>query len=329
MGGYNNITGAALRRPTASALTPLTGQQDGGSLFPVAQMLLPTLNPFGNLWYVWAEEGNDGLNGLAPGSALASIGEALDRAAARDMILIGPGTYNENVVVTKDYISLIGAVAPGYAKPDIVPDAGKALYVQAAQGIIGIHLRLSSADDDVLLNEGNGFVFADCVFDGDGQSATEGLVRLKGNADDDSYTASEGVIEDCLFRGSGGVGLIFDTGDAPWNGVGCTDDVIRRCSFIGNTEVDIVTQDSGSGATTYSVQRALIEGNFFRDKNKTCYIDFTTANAGAASDQTGAIMGNTFAADAINTTRVAMVGTGFTFGGNFSNLGVVDGTGLD
>jgi hypothetical protein len=69
--------------------------------------------------------------------------------------------------------------------------------------------------------------------------------------------------------------------------------------------------------------------NVFVDKNKTTYIDLTTANGGAASDQKGIIVGNYFNTDAFTTTNVKMVGTGFGFAGNRSNLGVGDGTGLD
>jgi len=73
----------------------------------------------------------------------------------------------------------------------------------------------------------------------------------------------------------------------------------------------------------------VIVQNSFEDKNKATYIDLTTTNGGAASDQTGAIEENVFASDTITTTKIKMVGTGFTFSGNFDTVGVVDGSGLD
>lgn len=280
--------------------------------------------PFGNVWFVDAENGDDTNSGTSASNAFATIGAAITAASPGDTIYVAVGSYAENVVIAKDYITLIGAFVSGYARPDIVPATGKGLLVQAAQGFVGKHLRVVSTDDDSALNEGNGFWFQDCVFDGDGNAATDCGLRLKGNADDDSFTASEGLIESCLFRGSGGFGIGLDTGDAPTNGVGSTDNVIRGCRFYGNTAEDIMALDTGGGV--HATQNLLVEGNHFASKNKTTYIDVQTNLAAANS---GAIQGNWFAADAITGTEVKMVGSGFTFGGNFSNVGVVDGSGLD
>jgi hypothetical protein len=258
-------------------------------------------------------------NGLAPrssnGRAFQTIQDAIDSITTDtgSTIFLYPGSYAENLVVSsKNYLTLAGVLIPGYAKPDIVPASGLALTVTASQGIVLRHMRFAApaADTDLILQEGNGFLIEDCVFDGDAtQGNAKGLIRLKGNATDDAFTASEGIIQNCLFRGSGGLGLIFDTAEP------------------GNDQSDIATADTGPG--TYSIQRGVIHGNIFETKNKTNYIDLTTSNGGAASAQTGIISGNWFAADAITTTNVAMVGTGFTFVGNFDTVGVVDGSGLD
>lgn len=283
--------------------------------------------------FVDAEHGNDGNAGDSPSIPVASITRALALVdgGVGAMIFIAPGSYEENVVVTKDYVHLIGSMSPRYAWPDIVPTAGKALHQSAAQGLILHRLRFAApaADTDLLLLEGNGNIITSCVFDGDATMGNaKALVRLKGNADDDSYTSSEGLIEGCLFRGSGGVGLIFDTGDAPGNGVGVTDALIKGNQFIANDQVDIATADTGTG--TYSVQNTEIYRNRFMTKNKTTYIDLTTSNGGAAGDQSGAITGNYFASDVLTAgNEIKMVGTAFTFGGNFSTVGVKDGSGLD
>lgn len=285
----------------------------------------------GRIWYVDATLGNDTFSGTNPAQAFATITRALSRTASGrgDVIFIYPGSYAENVVISNDYITMVGATGNGYGRPDIVPASGLALNVNA-QGFkaYGMRFAAPAADTDTVRVQGNGFIFDWCVFDGDAtQGDAKGLVRLKGNATDDGKTSSEGFITNSLFRGSGGIGLIFDTGDAPTNGVGSTDDFILNNRFYANDQSDIATADTGTG--TYSVQVTNIYNNMFETKNKTNYIDLTTSNGGAASAQTGAIDGNYFAADAINTTRIAMVGTGFTFTGNYNTVGVVDGSALD
>lgn len=272
--------------------------------------------------YVDAENGSDDNAGLSQSAALATIGEALDRAQSGDTILVAPGTYAENLIVDTDYVQIVG-LRSGYGRPDIVPAAGVALIIRA-QGVRLERARFASADDDCVIVEGNGFEHNDCVFDGS-LAANKAGIRFKGNATDDAFTASEGVTQESLIRGNA-VGVIFDTGNAPGNGVGSTHNVIRRCRFIDNT-VDIATKDTGGG--TYSVQDATIEGCFFLDKNKAVYIDLTTANGGAAGDQTGIIADNFFAADAIAGTQVKMAGTGFAFVGNLGTAGLLDGSGLD
>jgi hypothetical protein len=312
---------------------PVTNFPNGlssfGQVLGLANSSLPNVN--GATWFVGASGASDGNSGGDIGQSFATIQKAIDVAQEGDTIVVFPGSYAENLVVNgKNYLSIIGAQAAGYARPDIVPASGKALYVEASEGFIAQHLRFAApaADTDLVLHEGNGFRYEDCVFDGDAaQGNAKALLRLKGNATDDAYTASEGVILNCLFRGSGGDGVIFDTA-AALVGVGETDVQIAGCIFVGNDQIDIATADTGAG--TYSIQRGVIgPRNVFEDKNKTTYIDLTTSNGGAAGDQSGTIVGNFFAADAIDGTRVKMAGTAFTFVGNLDTVGVVDGSGLD
>lgn len=278
----------------------------------------------GQTFWVDAASGDDTNSGSGPTSALATINAALAlcTANAGNTIKVMPGSYDENILVEIDGVTLIGAVNGGYERPDIVPTTGVPLTV-IAQGFACAHMRFAPTADDDVFHEGNGFIYQDCVFDGDG-TANKGF-RLIPNAVDDSFTASEGIISDCLFRGNG-VGLIFDTAVAAV-GVGSTDNKIIGNVFQANT-LDIATADSGT-ASTYSVKLVLIQANQFVDKNKATYIDFTTANGGAASDQTGAVNGNTFASDTMTTTKIKAVGTGFTFSGNYDTVGIFDGSGLD
>lgn len=310
----------------------LTRFPDGLSSFgiPVVPFNLSVPQSAGKVLFVDDVYGNNGNDGASASSAVKTIGRAVSMANAFGCtIIIFPGSYDENVVVNKDYISLAGAFAGRYGWPDVEPATGITLNV-TAQGFTCRNIRFAGQDatHDVVKQQGNGFLYQSCVFDGDGNGAATALVRLVGDDTDDSFTASEGRITGCLFRGSGGLGLIFDTA-APPTGVGSTDNDIDNNVFVGNTGIDIATKDTGAG--TYSVQKTNIgPSNRFETKNKAVYIDLTTANGGAAGDQTGAITGNWFAADAITAgNEVKMVGTGFVFNGNYTTVGIKDGSGLD
>jgi hypothetical protein len=291
----------------------------------------------GLVFFVDADNGSDADNGLSPDHAFSTIQHAVDECGNghNDVIFVFPGTYEENVTVTdKDYVAIVGAMVSGYAKPDIAPAAGVALAVVRSQGVVLKHLRLVSDDSDTVQIDSNGYIIEDCVIDsGTGLAATEGLLRLQGNALDDSFTASEGIIQDCLFRGASGLGIIFQGATAPGNGVGCSDIVIRGCRFRtsldGTAGIDLITQDNAAANATYSVKNLIIDRCIFADKNKTAYVDFTTTNGGAAGDQSGTISGCWFATDSITTTNIAMIGTAFTLVGCFDTVGVQDGSGID
>jgi hypothetical protein len=268
-------------------------------------------------------------NGLAPrgssGRAFKKIQDAIDRIDGPNgsTIFIFPGTYTENLVITKDYITLIGAQHAGYARPDIGALTATVPLTVKAQGFRAIGCRFFGTASDAVVQEGNGFEYTDCVFDGDLTAAMCGI-RLLPSSTNTSLTASEGRIQDCLLRGSA-IGIGFDTGAAPV-GVGSTDNLIRENRFDRNT-IDLVSLDAG--LALYSLQFTKILANHFLDKNKATYIDFTTVNGGAASDQGGTVNGNYFATDTMTTTTIKAVGTGFTFSGNYDTVGIFDGSGLD
>jgi hypothetical protein len=263
-------------------------------------------------------------------SGFTTITEALANALEGDTIFVQPGEYDENIVITTDYITLRAAQLGGYGRPDLAPTTGIALTV-TAQGFVCKGIRFAATDDDAVLQEGNGFVYEDCVFDGDsGQAATDALLRLKGNDDDDSFTASEGLVENCLFRGSDGFAIAFQGAEAPGNGVGSTHCVIRGCRFIDNVAADLVTLDNSSTDATYSVQDVLIDRcQFMEPKNKATWIDFTTANGGDVSLQTGLLTDCYFNDDTVDTTAIKLTGTGVGVSGCHSLDGEFDGSGLD
>src|SRR3990167_6261014 len=271
-----------------------------------------------NIFFVDGTNGSDNNSGKDPAFPKATIQDGIDATVSDrgDVIFIMPGSYAENLVITsKNYVALVGVLKPGYARPDVVPTTGVALDINTSQGTILIGIRFYSADADVVQNEGNGFHFENCVFDGDtGQAATECLLRLRGNASDDSYTASEGLIQDCLFRLSNGFGVALDTGSAPANGVGVTHAIFRRCRFVDNAQEDVIALDSGGGV--YAAQDNLFDQCYFMKKNKATYIDIST-NLGSANTD-NVFSGCYFNDDTIDTTAIKMAGTGSGVVGSYS-----------
>lgn len=258
----------------------------------------------------------------------ATIQEAINAASPGDVIFVQPGEYDENLTVETDYLTIVGAQLGGYGRPDCIATAGVVLTV-TAQGFVCKRVRFASQDgSSCVRQEGNGFVYEDCVFDDASDAGAAGLL-LKGNDDDDSFTASEGVVKNCLFRGNAS-GIIFAGGETPGNGVGSTHCVIEACRFIDNTAPDLATADNSSTDATYSVQDVIVKDCYFAEpKNKATWIDFTTANGGAASDQTGLIANCYFNDDTVDTTAIAIVGTGVGVVGCHSMDGEFDGSGLD
>ncbi len=84
---------------------------------------------FGKVIFVDASNGAG--DGTAPDSCLATITAALLRctSGAGDLIFVFPGTYEENLTVSKDYVNLIGCVYAGYARPDLTSTTGVTLTV--------------------------------------------------------------------------------------------------------------------------------------------------------------------------------------------------------
>ena len=278
--------------------------------------------PAGTVWWVDANNTGGPHTGASPGEAFQTIMAALAVAQSGDTIYVFPGSYNENVVVSTDYITIIGAQYAGYAKPDIGNSTGVALTVNA-QGFRAIHCRFFSNDNsDVVRQQGNGFYYSDCFFDGNGTQTTSGCVRLIPSNVLTGQTASEGIIEGCYFRGSTSTigAIIFDTSNL--NG-GSTDDIIRNNVFTQNTGPDIAAQKSGA-AGTYSLQFAVIHQNIFEDKNKAVYIDFLTNADGAAANQKGVISGNWFNSATLTNVLVKINGTGFGAPGNYYQVGIKD-----
>jgi hypothetical protein len=246
-------------------------------------------------------------------------------------VFVFPGSYDENLVIPAglNYLSLIGAQIPGYARPDIVPSTGIALSNAASQGLVLQHLRFAGTDADVVVQRGNGFLFDDCVFDGDaGMAATEAALRLVPSDTDDSFSASEGIIQRSLFRGTSvGAGIIMQHAIAAGGGEGTSDNQILGCRFYDNG-VDLLSAVAASGGGAGIYLRLLCAGNFFM-QNGAAYV-YANLSAGVAGDlaaNSGLFCNNWFADDALIAAQFNIAGQPKVFfSGNYAAPGLVDGS---
>jgi len=316
---------------------PFTNFQNGATSFGIPQFgggpWLGVPNPAtpGKVLFVDGTNGSDEFDGTAE-HPVQTIQQAVDlsTSGAGDVILVYPGTYVETVTVTsKDYVTIMG-VRSGYGRPDVEPASGRALFVDNSQGVVVRSLRFRARASAVAVRqEGNGFLYEDCVFDG--RTGDSGLLQLVGDATDDSFTASEGAVVNCLFRDGNTDALIMQHADAP-NGVGTTHNQILYNRFIDNTGDDIATAAGASGGGAGICQDVVIYGNQFVSIDKAVYLDMDQASfaGGDAATNSGLISGNYFGDDAaLDATKIDISGTSFRFVGNYNAIGVVDGSTFD
>lgn len=277
-------------------------------------------------------EGGAG-SGSSPDSPMGTIQGALDQTTdgAGDTILVAPGTYDENLVVSNSAVSIMGMTLGGYERPDIVCTTGVALSVTTGQGFVARHLRFSTdADSDTVVQNANGFVYEDCVFDGTATAgATKCLLRLVPSATDDSYSASEGVVSGCLFRGStSGIGIGMQYALAAGGGEGTSDNQIVGNRFIGNgVDLKSLTNTNGGGVGIYL--RYVIASNWFMTGGSAyVYADMDQGAAGDLAANSCLITGNWFADDAIVAAQFAIAGqpTKVFFVGNYDAAGLINGS---
>jgi len=228
-----------------------------------------------NIFYVSAEFGSDTSDGRDPRRPKATITAAYEAAVSGrgDVIYVYPGSYDENIVANKDYVTIKGALDAGYAKPDIVPSTGKAVVNESGQGVILENLRCVSEDDDAVVLSGNGGKATDIVCEAVDGAA---LVLAAGNTDlDDHYTASEWKITRPLLRDSL-VGLKFvnpGPGAEAQGGVGPTDVEIEDPTFVNNANEDILDEDTvGSNGSTFTRSR-IVRPRFVTPKD--VYVDLS------------------------------------------------------
>jgi len=302
------------------------------------QLGFPQPGRAGKVHFVDATYGSDAHDGSYE-APLLTVGKAVANAVSHDVIYVFPGTYNEAVTVNKDYLTIIG-VRSGYARPDVAPDSGtsRPLLIDNAQGFVCVGMRFvpDGIAVDTAKVEGNGFLFYDCVFDGDAaQGATNALLVLQGDATDDSYTASEGKIYNSLFRGgtmaSAGpaIGIDIRHADAP-SGVGCSDVEIVGNRFYGNL-VDIKSTAAATGGGAGIYNNFLIANNDFMTVGAAyVYGDLDQADAAAATTDSALVRGNYFADEALVAAQFDIATrANVIFTGNYDAAGLVDGSGFN
>lgn len=283
----------------------------------------PVSIPNGNGKVIFvAADGQVGPPGAGVEISSRTIQAAIDActSGAGDTIFVFPGTYNENLTIDgKDYITIIGCQIGGYERPDVGKATGSAITITNSQGVVLRHMRFFNEDDsDVALIDGNGFVIDDCVFDGnDNMTSDAACLALNASDTDDSYTASEGVVSNCLFRGSTAIGLRLQSGAAPASGVGPTHNVIVGNRFVNITGEDIKTVDGGTA--TYITKDCQFSNNQHMDYDKAVYITMSTVTA-----DNGLISGCYFAHPTITSAEIDISGTTVIAAGNFDAAGVID-----
>lgn len=201
--------------------------------------------PIGETIYV-SKSGNDSYDGLTWGTAKLTIQEAVDTItdSVGALILVGPGKYQENVLIYgKDGVT-IRALVPGW-ESQMRPSDGATKITFTAGGIASAGVAFAVLSRSVTIE---GF----CL---DAGGAYDGIYVGDGYAIDTGYnknTASARIINN-LFRGGaeGKRGLFLD---------GCSDNVIVE----GNVFEDFVNGGlfiSAGGSRT--VQRPIIRYNEF------------------------------------------------------------------
>ena len=264
---------------------------------------------------------SDGSNAVAN-----TITAALSRCVSgrNDRIVLQPGaTYAENVTVSKDNVSIVGANIFANSKRAIVqPTSGIALTVGDCHRFSSVGVRYSGVSGVGVRHSGEAAYFENCDFTSD---TSHGFQFFSSTTTSD-YTGSGTTLYRCLFRDCGAAGLRHtsdtDTGN-PNYGVQATNVNVWECQFYGNTGDDI-DDDAQAGNPTYFYQWD-ISGNKFMTRNKAAagakYLDM---DGGVSQDCL--ISNNFFASDEAFDTDNIDIATGAVFAGNYAASGIIDGS---
>ena len=251
-----------------SPINVTTGLEVGGLSFPSLA---------GKAWYVdAASTAGSGADGVTKATGFTTIAAALTAASADDTIFVYPGTYAENLSVTKDNITLVAPRTWGNSKRVIVePASGVALTLTQVKRFAARGIRFSGVSGVGCLSDGEGSLFVDCDFASDTSHGIKFLAET-----DTDFTGSGTHFERCLFRGCGGAGIQVAAGTGVALGLQATNVNVRDCQFYENTDDDV--NDSGGDGTNTFYSQWCIENCKFMTRNKTTYLDL---NGGSGSTE--------------------------------------------
>lgn len=296
-----------------------------------AGMQITNLLQLGTSLYVSPNGSDVRYSGRTRATPYATIGKAYAAATSGrgDVIVVDTTDdgYNENIVVAKDFLTIVGAQPSGYGRADWTPAAGVALTVRA-QGFVARNLRFATAGNaDNVIQNGNGFEYGNCVFDEGGQDAAHAGLRLVG-AVSDSLSASEGKVWGSYFRGNGAnMGLAIQHALAAAGGEGCSDNEIVGNRFVGNgVDLKSLVNTNGGGAGIFL--RHLIANNDFLSVGAGfVYADMDQGAAGDLAANSALVTNNRFADLVLIAAQFAVGGQPkVIFAGNYDATGLVDGS---
>jgi hypothetical protein len=277
-------------------------------------------------FHVDGDSGVDTRSGSSWPRALATIQEAVDRCVSgrhdRVYVKTAAAAYDENVVVTsKDYVSIIGVGNSAWGRPDIHPASGVGLAVSLSQGFHGERIYVFSDDVDALTIDSEGWQLQDVKC----QGASDGLF-LKGNADDDSYGAGQGLAINSMFEACGAAGVRMEHAEAP-SGIGAWGNRFTRCGFRDNTGADFLSAVAGTGGNAGIFLALGIDGCRFYDLGAAhVYLDMDQGNGLDLAANQALITANWFADEAIIASQIAISGQpNVVFAGNYDSAGLING----
>ena len=231
-------------------------------------------NIYGNAWYVNATTGSDSNAGTTVNSPTKTIAAAVALASANDTIVIGPGTYTENVTVSLAGLRLIGA---GTSVKQVIwtsTDGGTAATAYS--------LSLSAANCEV----------AGIYFKVPAYVSSAGVCSI--NLSNASYAN----IHDCRFQGQ------TTSYAAIYSAVENSDNVtIARCDFT-------YLNTASHGVGIYTLASGGLSYSFWKIEN--CNFSSCVTNILLAGARLAVIKGNVF--DVVGVNASGTIGTVTTLG---------------
>jgi hypothetical protein len=279
-------------------------------------------NPFGRIWYVNGgltalgnTIGNDGSNGTSPGTAFATIQQAMKAAASGaslggDTIVIAPGTYTFNVasgpLIPLPNMTFV-AGKMGINRPNvIIVSSGitnaMLLNVSGCQ-FVGIEFQAGDTTCTNIVNVAttaavNSTAFIGCRFNGNSHATSNGL-----NLASATYACTSLTVLDCVFYNLTGSGIVVGV-------LGFADSYIAYNRFRIDTTGTNGIQLGDTGSFTVGKGFMIEQNVFFGFSSAGTAVGILIVAAGGDNTSAlGCIRNNSFPAGAVATSITASKGT--------------------